>query len=50
MGKTIPETRTDVSTGDQQTNMYRGYFGQRYRNGLALQFGAQQVGTSPPTM
>lgn len=46
--KTIPETRTDVSTGDQQTNMYRGYYGQRYHSGMVLQFGAQQLSTTPP--
>jgi hypothetical protein len=45
---TDPETRTDVSTGDQATNMYRGFFGRRFSNGLALQFGAQQFGTTPP--
>lgn len=46
--KTIPETRTDVSTGDQATNMYRGFFGKRWRNGMDLQFAAQQYGTTPP--
>ena len=44
----IPETRTDVSTGDQQTNMYRGFFGKRFHNGADFQFGAQQYGTTPP--
>lgn len=44
---TTPVTRTDVSTGDQQTNLYRGFFGKRYDNSLALQFGAQQFGTTP---
>ena len=44
---TTPETRTDVSTGDQQTNMYRGFFGRRFTNGTALQFAAQQYGTNP---
>ncbi|HTJ22526.1 MAG TPA: hypothetical protein VL383_09015 [Gemmatimonadaceae bacterium] len=43
-----PETRTDVSTGDQQTNMYRGYFGKRWHGGGDFQFGAQQYGTAPP--
>ena len=47
---TTPETRTDVATGDQATNMYRGFFGRRFRNGLALQFGAQQFGTTPPSI
>lgn len=45
---TTPETRTDVGTGDQATNLYRGYFGKRLDNGGALQFGAQQFGTTPP--
>jgi len=47
---TNPETRTDVNTGDQQTNMYRGFYGRRFRNGAAFQFGAQQYGTTPPTL
>ena len=46
---TTPETRTDVSTGDQQTNLYRGFFGERLDNGLDLQFAAQQYGTTPPS-
>ena len=44
---TTPSTRTDVSTGDQSTNMYRGYFGRRYDHGEAIQFAAQQYGTTP---
>jgi len=47
---TNPETRTDVSTGDQQTNLYRGYYARRFRNGAAFQFGAQQYGTTPPSL
>jgi hypothetical protein len=46
---TNPLTRTDVSTGDQQTNLYRGFFGKRLDNGAAVQFGAQQYGTTPPS-
>ena len=45
---THTETRTDVSTGDQTTNLYRGFFGARLNNGGAFQFGAQQYGTTPP--
>ena len=45
--RTTPYTRTDVATGDQQTNLYRGYFGRRFGRGEALQIGAQQYGTSP---
>jgi hypothetical protein len=47
---TTAVTRTDASTGDQQTNLYRGFFGRRYDSGLALQFGAQQFNTSPPSI
>jgi hypothetical protein len=42
-------TRTDIATGDQQTNMYRAFYGKRARNGFALQLGAQQYGTTPPS-
>ena len=45
--RTTPYTRTDVSTGDQQTNLYRGFFGRRWEHGEALQVGAQQYGTTP---
>ncbi|MEO6878847.1 MAG: TonB-dependent receptor plug domain-containing protein, partial [Gemmatimonadaceae bacterium] len=47
---TTPYTRTDIATGDQQTNLYRGYFGRRFDNGAAIQFGAQQYGTTPPSV
>lgn len=47
---TTPVTRTDISTGDQQTNLYRGFFGERFHNGAAVQFGAQQFGTTPPSL
>ena len=50
MTRTTPETRADIGTGDQATNLYRGCFGRRFRNGLALQFGAQQYGTTPPSI
>ena len=46
--RTTPYTRTDISTGDQQTNLYRGYFGKRFGGGEGIQFGAQQYGTTPP--
>jgi hypothetical protein len=49
VGTTIPYTRTDIGTGDQQTNLYRGFFGRRFDNGAAFQFGAQQFGTNPPS-
>lgn len=45
--RTTPYTRTDVYTGDQATNLYRGMFGRRYRHGEALQLAGQQFGTDP---
>jgi hypothetical protein len=45
--RTTSYTRTDVYTGDQATNLYRGLFGRRYRHGEALQFAGQQYGTDP---
>jgi hypothetical protein len=35
----------DVLTGDQQSNVYRGYFGRRFQTGLGIQFGFQQFST-----
>jgi hypothetical protein len=46
--RTTPYTRTDISTGDQQTNMYRGFFGRRWHGGEGFQVAAQQYGTTPP--
>ena len=46
--RTTPYTRTDISTGDQQTNMYRGFFGKRFGGGEGVQLAAQQYGTTPP--
>lgn len=43
---TTPETRTDILTGSENTNLYRGFYGKRLRNGGALQFGAQQFSTT----
>lgn len=45
--RTTPYTRTDINTGDQQTNMYRGFFGRRWGGGEGVQIGAQQYGTTP---
>ena len=45
--RTTPSTRADVGTGDQETNLYRGYFGRRFQRGEALQLSAQQMSTSP---
>lgn len=47
--RTTPYTRTDIATGDQQLNMYRGFFGRRFGGGQALQIAAQQYGTTPPS-
>src|SRR5262249_27242796 len=44
---TTPVTRTDIATGDQVTNLYRGFLGRRFNNGAAFQFAAQQYGTTP---
>ena len=38
-------TRTDVYTGDEDSNIYRGFFGRRYDRGEALQLAAQQYST-----
>jgi hypothetical protein len=40
--RTAPYTRVDVSTGDEDTNLYRGYYGKRFPNGAGVQFGGQQ--------
>jgi hypothetical protein len=45
--RTTPYTRTDVYTGDQGTNLYRGMFGRRYQHGEVLQLAGQQYGTDP---
>jgi hypothetical protein len=51
-------TRTDVFTGDLNTNAFRGMFGRRFLNGALLQFTIEQgesararraVGAGPPT-
>jgi hypothetical protein len=44
-----PYTRTDIGTGDQQLNLYRGFFGRRFNGGQAIQVAAQQYGTTPPS-
>ncbi len=50
VNSTTAYTRTDVATGDQQSNLYRGFFGRRFDNGAAIQLGAQQFGTTPPSV
>lgn len=46
--RTIPDTRTDVATGQYRTNIFRGFFGRRLQHGEALQFGFQQFSTGDP--
>jgi hypothetical protein len=45
--RTTAYTRADVGTGDQETNLYRGFFGRRFDRGEAIQLAAQQVSASP---
>jgi hypothetical protein len=44
--RTTPSTRVDVSTGDEDTNIYRGFYGKRFGNGGGLQFAGQQFNTT----
>ena len=44
--RTSTASRTDVFTGDEDTNLYRGLLGKRLRHGEAVQGGFQQYGTS----
>ncbi len=46
--RTVPYTRADIMTGDQNSNLYRAWFGRRYDHGEALQVAAEQY-TSQPT-
>ena len=43
---TTPFTRTDITSGSENTNLYRGYFGRRMHNGGAIQLAAQQYSTA----
>ena len=45
--RTSPYTRADIATGDQNTNLYRAYFGRRYGRGEAVQLAAEQFSTQP---
>ena len=42
---TTPQTRVDVFTGDQETNLYRAFYGKRLGNGGLLQVNLQEYGT-----
>ncbi|MGK2936025.1 MAG: hypothetical protein ACSLFE_12400 [Gemmatimonadaceae bacterium] len=43
--RTTPYTRTDVVTGSEETDIYRGFYGKRYNRGQVLQLAAQQSST-----
>ena len=43
--RTSTASRTDIFTGDEDTNVYRGFIGRRLAHGEALQGGFQQYGT-----
>jgi hypothetical protein len=45
--RTVPYTRADIGTGDQNTNQYRAFFGRRYDHGEVLQVSAEQFTTQP---
>ena len=40
--RTTPNTRTDVVTGTENLNLYRGFFGKRFDNGAIFQLAGQQ--------
>lgn len=46
--RTTPYTRTDVITGNEETDIYRGFYGKRFNGGQALQLAAQQSSTQNP--
>ena len=43
---TDPYTRADVATGNEETNLYRGFYGKRMDGGGLLQFAGQQYGVT----
>jgi hypothetical protein len=43
---TDPYTRVDIATGNEDTNLYRGFYGKRFESGGVLQFGGQQYGVN----
>ena len=45
--RTVPYTRADIGTGDQNSNLYRAFFGRRFDHGEALQVSAEQFTTQP---
>lgn len=44
--RTTPYTRTDITSGSENTNFYRGFFGRRLHNGGVIQLAAQQYSTA----
>ena len=46
VNNTDPYTRVDVSTGNEETNLYRAFYGKRFDNGGVLQFAGQQYGVT----
>lgn len=43
---TDPYTRVDVATGNEDTNLYRGFYGKRFDHGGVLQLAGQQYGVT----
>ncbi len=43
---TTPYTRVDVATGNEETNLYHGFYGKRFDRGQVLQFAGQQYGVA----
>ena len=43
--RTEPYTRTDVMTGDEDSNIYRGFYGRRFGSGVGMQAAGQQFST-----
>ncbi|MHB8838290.1 MAG: TonB-dependent receptor plug domain-containing protein [Gemmatimonadaceae bacterium] len=48
--RVTPFTETDITTGSENTNLYRGFFGKRLHNGGAVQLAAQQYNTTSPRL
>ena len=46
---TTPQTRVDVLSGSDNMNLFRGWYGRRFDNGIALQFSGQQYSTLSST-
>ena len=46
--RTTPTTRTDILTGSESLNLYRGFFGMRLGNGGVIQIAGQQESNVTP--